>query len=143
DADRHADHQVGLGQGEASADLFDEVAQHRLGDHVVRDDAVAHGAGDLDVLRRAAKHGARFFSDGDALVIADAQRHDRWLLQDNAPAPDVNDRVDGAEVNADLFGEQHESPFGSKWPLLWKQQRIVSNNWHSPKRGYITISGRV
>ena len=68
------------------------------------------------------------------VIFANSSAEEDRLLQDNAPAADVNDGVDGAEVNADLFGEQHESPFGSSGQPFQVRQSIVSENGDSPKQ---------
>ena len=52
-----------------AAGLLDEVAQHRLGDDVVGDDAVLHRPDGGDVARRAADHLACLFADGDDVVV--------------------------------------------------------------------------
>ena len=57
----------GLLNPRTPADLADEVAQHRLGDHVVGDDAVLHRPDDTDVAGRPPDHLAGLLAD----------RHDR------------------------------------------------------------------
>src|SRR3712207_8605753 len=47
----------------------DEVPEHRLGDHVVGDDAVLHRTDRGDVARGAADHVARLGADGDDVVV--------------------------------------------------------------------------
>src|SRR6188508_135437 len=82
--------------------LVDDVAQHRLGDQVVGDHAVAHRPDGPNVARGAPDHLARFLADGDELVVVIADGDDARLVQDHALALDVHQDVGGAEVDADL-----------------------------------------
>ena len=86
-AGRNADHDLRLDEVEAAQRVADEVAQHRLGDQVVGDDAVAHRPDDGDAAGRASDHPARVVADGDDGVVAGRQRHDRRLVDDDALCP--------------------------------------------------------
>src|SRR3990170_3852864 len=98
-AARHADHHVRL--DERAAGLADEVAEHRLGDHVVGDDAVLHRPDRVDVARGPPDHLARLLADGhDALRLRDG--HHRGLLDDDPLAEDVDEHVGRAQVDPDL-----------------------------------------
>ena len=83
--------------------LCDEVAQHRLGDQVVGDDAVAHRADDGDAAGHAAHHLLRLAADGDDGVVAVRERDDRRLVDDDAAALDVDEHVRRAEVDSDAL----------------------------------------
>src|SRR3989304_3359916 len=69
-ARRDADHHLRPDKVEAPDDLADEVAQHRLRDQVVGDDAVLHRPDDADEARCAADHVARLRADGHDGVVA-------------------------------------------------------------------------
>ena len=86
--------------------LADEMAEHRLGDFEIRDDAVLQRADRDDIARRPAEHAFGVVADGEHLVGAGLDRHDRWLAQNDAVVLDVDQRVRGAEVDADIIGKQ-------------------------------------
>jgi hypothetical protein len=104
-------------------DLLDEVLEHLLGDREVRDHAVLHRADGRDVARRASEHllgrepdrldgllaaGTAFLADGDH----------RRLVEDDALAAHVDERVGGAEVDGEVGGKvlgnegEHLDPSG-------------------------------
>ena len=97
-----ADHHLRLEQPEPMPDLVDDVAQHRLGDQVVGDHAVAHRPDGPDVAGGAPDHLARLLADGDELVVVLADGDDARLVEHHALALDVHQDVGGAEVDADL-----------------------------------------
>ena len=70
DAEGDADDDARLDQRAAVVRAGDEVAEHRLGDLEVGDDAVAQRADRLDVARRAAEHLLGLAPDGEDLVAA-------------------------------------------------------------------------
>ncbi len=107
DAVGDADHHRGLAQGDAAGDFGDEVFEHALGDEVVGDDAVAQGAHDFDFAGGAAVHlfgGAADF-DNDRSVAVFADGNDRRLLEHDAAPLDVDQDVDGAQINCNLWCE--------------------------------------
>ena len=90
--------------------LADELLQHLLGDGEVGDDAVLHRADHGDLPWRLAKHvlGARadgldrFFGVRPAFH---ADRDDRRLVEDDALAALVNQRIGRAEVDREVIGK--------------------------------------
>src|SRR5262249_25688056 len=70
DAERDANDDAWLHERATVVRARDEVAEHRLGDLEVGDDAITKGANGLDVARRAAKHLLRLATYGQDLVAA-------------------------------------------------------------------------
>jgi len=81
--------------------LVDEVLDHLLGDVDVRDHAVAERPDGLDAGRRLAHHQLGVAADRlhapDSLDIF--QRHHRGLVEHDALAAHVDDRVHGAQID--------------------------------------------
>ncbi len=88
--------------------LLDEVVQHLLGDFEVGDHAVFHGLDGDDVAGRAAQHLFGFFAHGldFARVLVDG--HDGGLIDHNAFAARVHQRVGGPQINGKIAGENAE-----------------------------------
>src|SRR5207249_10355740 len=105
-----------------SNDFADEVAQHRLGDQVVGDDAVTHGSADDDAAWRAAQHLARVRADGDNAVVGSRVGHHRWLVEHNAAAHDVDDHVGCAQIDADVL-RKHDAASSAE---VYKTGRAIS-----------------
>ena len=82
--------------------LVDEVAQHRLGDVEVGDDAVLHRADGGDVAGRAAEHPLGLVADGADLAGDGVEGDDGGLAQDDALVLHVDERVGRAEIDADV-----------------------------------------
>jgi hypothetical protein len=106
-ARRHADHDLGPAREAALAvDLVDEVLDHLLGDVDVGDDAVAQGPDRLDLVRGLAHHQLGVVADRlhplDAVDRLD--RDHRRLVEDDAAAADVDDRVRGTEIDRHVVG---------------------------------------
>ena len=98
---RAAETQHGLG-------ARDELAQHVLGGDEIGDNAVAHGPHDLDRLGRYARSMRwPLTADGEHLAPAawHLHRDHGWLVDDDAAAHDVHQRVRRAEVDRDIVGE--------------------------------------
>ena len=98
DARRHADDHAGL-HPPAAVHLVDEVAQHLLADLEVGDDAVLQRPDGLDVRRRAADHALGLEADGERAAVAHVDGHDRRLVEHDAVAAHVDQRVGGTEVD--------------------------------------------
>ena len=101
----------GLGREQAGVvHLLDELLEHLLGHGEVGDHAVLHRPDGGDVARRAAEHllgGQAHFLDhllavGTAFL---ADRDHRGLVEDDALAAHVDQRIGGAEVDREIVGE--------------------------------------
>ncbi len=109
-AGRHANDDLRIGEGAAVMHLADELLDHFLGDFEIGDDAVAHRADGLHVARRAAQHHLGFVADREHLLLAAFvdDGDDRRLIQNDAAALDVNQRVRGPEVDRHIAGKHAE-----------------------------------
>ena len=108
-------------------DFADEVAQHRFGDQVVGDDAVAHRPADDDAAGRAAEHLPRVRADGHDAVVGRRVGDDRRLVEHDAAAFDIDQHVGRAEVDADVFAkEEREDRHGEaiSYRLVEHQQGL-------------------
>ena len=88
--------------------LLDEVVQHLFGDFEVGDHAVFHRLDGDDVARRAAEHLLGFFADrlDFAGILVDGD--DGGLVDDDALAARVDQRVRGAEIDCQIAREYAE-----------------------------------
>ncbi len=88
--------------------LADEVLDHLFSNFKVGDHAVAHRADRLDMARRAAQHHLGVIANGEHLLLAAARddRNDRRLVQNDAPALHIDQRVGGPEVDGHI-GREH------------------------------------
>src|SRR5439155_12181225 len=100
-AGRDADHDVRL-EDPNPRDLVDHVAQHRLGDQVVGDDAVSHGTDGAHVARGAADHLASLFTNRNETVVVVADGNDGGLVEYHTLALDVDQDIGGPEVDANF-----------------------------------------
>ena len=105
DARRHADDHAGLGEA-ALVHPVDEVAEHLLADLEVGDDAVLQGPDGLDVAGRAADHALGLDADGQGPAVLHVDGDDRRLVEDDAAAAHVDERVGGAEVDGHVAAEE-------------------------------------
>jgi hypothetical protein len=105
-----ADHHAGPRDAEAEAvvDGADEVLEHALRDLEVRDDAVFEGPHGDDVGWRAAHHALGFGADGQDLLAVAVHGHHGRLIDDDAASLHHDQGVGGAQVNADVVGEEAE-----------------------------------
>ena len=87
--------------------LADEVLDHLLGDFEIGDDAVAHRTDGFDVAGRAAQHHLGVVADGEHLLLAALRNDgdDGRLVQHDAPALDVDERVGCAEIDRHVTGQ--------------------------------------
>ena len=90
--------------------LVNEVLDHLLGDIDVGDDSVAERSDGLDLIGRLAHHQLGVLADClDLLHPVDRlDRDDRWLVQDDAPAAHVNERVGGPQIDRHVVGHPLE-----------------------------------
>ena len=106
DAARHADHQPGLGEVAAAVHLLDEEPEHLLGRVEVGDHAVLERPDRGDVVGRAADHPLRLVADGEDLAGGGVQRDDGRLVEEDALAAHVDERVGGAEVHGHVAADE-------------------------------------
>ena len=102
----------GFTQRAAVVRARDEVAEHRLGDLEVGDDAVAQRADRDDVARRAAEHLLGFVADREHLLAAAPialDRDDRRLAAHDAPPLDVDEGGGGAEIDREIVRGVNQS----------------------------------
>jgi hypothetical protein len=85
--------------------LRDEVVEHLLGHVEVGDDAVLQGTNRDDVAGCAPEHRLCFVTDGEHGMIRLVDRDDRRLVEDDALAADVHERVRRAEVYREVVRE--------------------------------------
>ncbi len=85
--------------------LADEIAQHRLGDFEIRDDAVLHGANGLDVAWRATQHPFRLFSYRQDMTGPRLDGHHARLSQNNAAITHIHQRVRGSQIDPNIGRE--------------------------------------
>ena len=88
--------------------LLDEVMNHLLGDVEVADHPVAQGPDGDDVGGSAANHAFRLGADGEHPLGPRVHGDDARLADDDPPVTHRDERVGGAEVDADVVGEQAE-----------------------------------
>jgi len=79
--------------------LLDEVVQHPLGHLEVGDDAVLHGPDGDNVARRAAQHLLGFLADRFHFTGHLVDGDNRRLVDDDALALGVDQRVGRAQIN--------------------------------------------
>ena len=109
-ARRHADDDLRRDQSRARQHLADELLDHLLGHVEVGDDAVAQRADDFHVAVGLAEHGLGFGADSvDDLAAAfvDVGDH-RRLIENDAAAFDVDQRVRGAEIDGQIWRNKTE-----------------------------------
>ena len=86
----------------AIVSLGDEVLDHLLGVLEVGDHAVPHRAHGHDVRRSPPQHAPGLGADAQDLAGALAHSDDGRLIEDDAAAAHVYERVRSAEVDADV-----------------------------------------
>ena len=108
DARRDADDHARLRQEATLVHLLDEVPEHLLGDVEVGDHAVLQRAHRLDVARRASDHALGLGAhrkDGSGKGV---DRDDARLVEHDAAATHVHERVRGAEVDGHVATKEPE-----------------------------------
>ena len=104
DARGHRDDHTRSAHGAAVVvNLADEMPQHRLRHLKVGDHAVLQRADGGDAAGRAAQHAFRVITHGHHLVGAGFDRHHRRFPQYDSVIFDINQRVCGSEVDANVF----------------------------------------
>ena len=79
--------------------LLDEVPQHLFADVEIGDDAVLQRPDGADVIRRAADHSLGLGADGQRAAVFHVDGHDGRLVEHDATAAHVDERVGGAQVD--------------------------------------------
>ena len=105
DPRRDADHHSGLRPSVALVHPLDEVAEHLLADVEVGDHAVLQRTHRHDVARRATEHPLGLRTDRQDVAGARVHRHDRRLVEHDALAPHVDDRVRRSEVDGHVAAD--------------------------------------
>ena len=95
-------------QADPVVHLVHEVLDHLLGDVEVADDPVAERADRDDRGGRPADHPLRLGADREHALRLRVDRHDRRLGDHDPAIAHVDQRVGGAEVDADVAGEEAE-----------------------------------
>ncbi len=108
DLRRHADDDARMHQHLAVVRLLDEVVQHLLGDFEVGDDAVFHRLDGDDVARRAAKHLLGLFADSFDFTGVLVDRDDGGLVDHDAFAARIDQRVGRSQIDGKIAGEHAE-----------------------------------
>ena len=90
--------------------LADEVLDHFFRHFEIRDHAIAQGPNGRDIPRRPPQHELRLFTHRQHLLTATHignSDHTR-LIQNDAPALHIDQRIRGAEVNGHIGGQEAE-----------------------------------
>jgi hypothetical protein len=85
--------------------LRNEVVEHLLRDVEVGDHTVLQRADGDDVARRASEHGLGLVPHRQDRVVGLVDRDDRRLVEHDALAAHVDQRVGGAEIDGEIVGE--------------------------------------
>jgi hypothetical protein len=109
DAAGHADDHARLGEVATPVHLLDEVAQHLLGRLEVGDHAVLERPDGGDVVGGAADHALGLVADREHLAGGGVHRHHGRFVEHDALAPDIDQRVGGAEVNGHVSADEARS----------------------------------
>ena len=104
DARRHRDHHARLGPA-SGVHFLDEVAQHLLADIEVGDDAIAQRTHRRDVRWRATDHAFGLGTDRDRTPIVHVDRDDRRLVQHDAFAAHIDQRVCRAQIDGHVAAD--------------------------------------
>jgi len=110
DAAGHADHHARLGEVAAAVHLLDEVAQHLLGRLEVGDHPAQERPDGGDVVGGAPDHPLRLETHGEDLAGGLLQRDDAGLVEQDALAAHVDERVGGAEVHGHVAADEAVGP---------------------------------
>jgi hypothetical protein len=82
------------------------MAQHDLGDIDIRDHAILEWSYRHDAFRRTAEHALRFQPNALDALGAALDGYHRRLVEDNALALYVDERVGGAQIDRDVVDGQ-------------------------------------
>ena len=108
---RNADHDARLDpEDPLRGDLLEEVAEHHLRHVNVGDDAVLERANRLDAFRGPPQHPLRLEPDPHDPAAALLHRDHRGLVEHDALALHVHERVRGAEIDGDVVDRDDLRP---------------------------------
>ena len=140
DLRRHANHEPRAAHRAPALHLAHEIHQHLLGGVEIGDDAVLHRTNRLDVGGRAPEHLVRLGPDRLDRPLGDVERHDRWLVEDDAAAAREDTGIGGTEVDGDIGREGREQAhvgrlrdktrrqdgcFRSRPALVWRRGAVA------------------
>ena len=131
DTRRHADHHARFREA-TLVDAVDEVAQHLLADLEVRDHAVLQGPDGLDVARGTTDHALGLGAYGERLSVLDVDGNHGGLVQDDAAAAHVDQRVRSSEVNRHITTQKRETTINHKDPLSSDDDALFSYKARTP-----------
>ena len=107
----HADDDARLREQAALVHPLDEVTEHLLGHVEVGDHAVLQRPHGLDVARRAADHPLGLGADGKDGSGKGVDRDHGGLVEHDAAATHVDERVRGSKVDRHIATKEPEYPF--------------------------------
>ena len=102
---RHADHNARRYDRITLCCLFNQHAQHTLGNRKISNHPVPHRTDDFNIARCAPLHFLGFRTDGNNLTFTACtrlDRHHRRFVQNNAFTTHINQRVRRTQVNGDI-----------------------------------------
>jgi len=111
DPARHADHHARLGKA-TLVHLLDEVPEHLLADLEVRDHAILQRTDRLDVARCAANHFLGLHADRQRRPVDGVDRYHGRLVEDDALATHVHQRVGSAKVDRKISAHRERVSYG-------------------------------
>ena len=90
--------------------LADEMFDHFLRHFEIGDHPIAHRADSLDIPWRAPEHHLGIVPDSADLLLSPfcKGRNDRWLVQDDATAPHIDQRIGRSQIDGHVTGEYAE-----------------------------------
>ncbi len=108
----------------------DEIAQHLLADLEVGDDAVLERPDRLNVRRRTPDHPLRLGPHGQRAPVFDVDGDHGRLVEDDATAADVHQRVGGSEVDSHVSTKEGKAIFGHSWSSPEKFRMAAGKGRH-------------
>ena len=102
DTTGYAHYQSGSHDAAAFIALLDEGFEHLLGSIEISDDTITQRTHRLDVSRGAAEHQLGLITHGQGRTPLEVKSHHRGLLQHDAAAGDIDQRVGRSEINTNV-----------------------------------------
>src|SRR4029079_8679516 len=131
----NADHNARTAKAPTPLGSADEMLDHFLRGGKVGNDAVTHRLDDFNRIRRAAEHRLRFLANSDdlAAVFALGNGNDRRLVNNNAPARHIDERIRRAEVDGHVRGDKAH----------YARKHSAAPNWLALEEPLNAAAGRV